>query len=92
MNQVDLMPIILSILALLQIISLAFGKWIHTTLIELIKQNAGLSQQLTNIPVAEIAANRHKIASLDKAIDQISNRLTHMENNYGKLRTREEHD
>ena len=79
MQSIDPMPIILAIMALLQIISLAFGKWIHSTLIELITGNAKLSEQFTNIPVAEIANNRHKIANLDKAMDQITARVAHVE-------------
>lgn len=75
----DPMPIILSIIGLLQVISLAFGKWIHGTLIELIQQQAKMSQKLDNIPVTEITANRHKIASLDKGLDAMSSRMNAME-------------
>lgn len=79
MNSIDPMPIILSIIGLLQVISLAFGKWIHGTLIELIKQQAKMAQKLDNIPVSEITSNRHKIAQLDKHVDAIEARVKAVE-------------
>lgn len=79
MTSIDPMPVILSIIGLLQVISLAFGKWIHGTLIELIRQQAKMAEKFDNIPVTEITANRHKIAQLDKNIDALTNRVKAVE-------------